>query len=99
MSTKHTSGEWLQKDGQIYIQETGKTFAVMTYFDGEDKEQEANAKLIASAPDMLSSLENLIYDCKDIIREYCMADEKPEIYDILCKHLDKAKKAINKATI
>lgn len=53
MNTKHTAGTWHSKDGQIYPTETGKTLAVIPYFDKDDKEQEANAKLIAAAPKLL----------------------------------------------
>lgn len=52
---EHTQGEWHAKDGQIYPLQTGKTLAVIPYFDEEDKEQQANAKLIAAAPDMLEA--------------------------------------------
>lgn len=56
MENLHTPGEWYAKDGQIYPQETGKTLALIPYFDSEDKEQEANGKLIAAAPELLEAL-------------------------------------------
>ncbi len=52
----HTKGTWMAKEGQIYPEETGKTLALIPYFDKDDKEQEANAKLIAAAPEMLEAL-------------------------------------------
>jgi hypothetical protein len=60
MNTKHTAGEWHAHDGQIYPQETGKTLALIPYFDKENKEHEANAKLIAAAPELLQALETLL---------------------------------------
>ena len=57
---KHTEGTWITKDGQIYPQETGKTLALIPYFDKDDKEQEANARLIAAAPDMLKVCTDLL---------------------------------------
>lgn len=56
MKTEHTKGEWYAKDGQIYPTETGKTLAVIPYFNKEDKEQAANQKLIAAAPDLFDAL-------------------------------------------
>ena len=52
----HTKGEWIAKDGQIYPQETGKTLALIPYFDEGNEEHEANQKLIAAAPDLLEAL-------------------------------------------
>lgn len=56
MNLKHTPGDWHAKDGQIYPTETGKTLALVPCYDKEDQEQEANAKLIAAAPDLLDAL-------------------------------------------
>lgn len=53
MTTLHTPGTWYAKDGQVYPEETGKTLALIPYFDPSDKEAEANANLIAAAPDLL----------------------------------------------
>jgi hypothetical protein len=49
----HTKGEWIAKDGQIYPQETGKTLALIPYFELGNEEHEANQKIIAAAPDLL----------------------------------------------
>lgn len=55
----HTPGKWHAKDGQIYPQETGKTLALIPYFDAENEEQQANARLIAAAPELLEALQNI----------------------------------------
>lgn len=47
---KFTAGTWHAHDGQIYPEETGKTIALIPYYDKENEEVEANAQLIASAP-------------------------------------------------
>jgi hypothetical protein len=52
----HTKGEWIAKEGQIYPQETGKTLALIPYFDEGNEEQVANQKLIAAAPNLLEVL-------------------------------------------
>jgi hypothetical protein len=57
--SKHTKGQWLEKDGQVYIEETGKTIAVIPYWDNLD-EQRANARLIASATELLSAAKALL---------------------------------------
>jgi len=59
MTNKHTKGEWVANEGQIYPQETGKTLALIPYFNKDDEEQEANAKLIAAAPNMLKIIEDI----------------------------------------
>ncbi len=56
---KHTQGNWHTNDGQIYPQETGKTRALIPYFDKENEEMEANSKLIAAAPDLLKALQTI----------------------------------------
>lgn len=56
MNTQHTSGTWHAKDGQIYPTETGKTLALIPYFDKDSEEMEANARLIAAAPELLGAL-------------------------------------------
>jgi len=59
MKTKHTPGEWNAKEGQIYSLETGKTIALIPYFDNTSEEQEANQKLFAAAPELFQMVNNL----------------------------------------
>ena len=61
MKGKHTQGEWIAKDGQIYSLETGKTHALIPYFDKDNEEHQANQKLIENAPKMLQMLNDLLY--------------------------------------
>ena len=56
----HTQGEWHAHDGQIYPLETGKTLALIPYFNKDNEEQKANANLIASAPDLLDACEHAL---------------------------------------
>ena len=56
MNTAHTNGEWHAHDGQIYQTETGRTLALIPYFDSSFEEDKANQNLIAAAPDLLKSL-------------------------------------------
>ena len=76
MKTAHTPGEWNGKDGQVYSTETGKTLAIIPYFDKDNKEQEANQTLLASAPEML----RMVYDLKNCI-ERLTSDDALTQYD------------------
>lgn len=53
---KHTPGPWITNSGQIYPAQTGKTVAIIPYYDKENENEKANAHLIAAAPDMLHAL-------------------------------------------
>jgi hypothetical protein len=64
MKTKHTQGFWMANEGQIYPEQTGKTLAFIPYFDENNDEQNANAKLIAAAPELLK----MVYDLKNCIK-------------------------------
>jgi len=89
MKTKHTRGTWIAKEGQIYPQETGKTLALVPYFDKEDEEQEANSKLIAAAPDLLHA-------CKFLVG--IMTSEDKEFYQRHIHAFNLGRDAIEKAT-
>ena len=66
--SNHTKGTWYSKDGQIYP-ETGKTLALIPYYEKGDKEQEANAKLIAAAPELLKAVQVLRKHIEDTDNE------------------------------
>ncbi len=74
MKTKHTQGEW-EINNNIIISDNYQTIATIhkqsfdTNIDGthaRDREMEANAKLIAAAPDLLK----------------CLIELKPHLIDI-----------------
>lgn len=52
---KHTKGEWNAKGSIVYSLESGKDVARCD-IGGRDEETEANARLIASAPELLEAL-------------------------------------------
>lgn len=83
---KGTKGEWYVVSSEpVEIATDKRTIcftSIQDYFK-KDTEGEANAKLIASAPELLEALQDLIYNGQDIIK-YAEARKK-------------AIKAINKA--
>ena len=94
---KHTKGEWFAKEGQIYPIETGKTLALIPYYDKDDKEQEANAKLIAAAPDMLEALKKAIEVIERMSDEFSAIAERHASYTVGESRI--IEDAIRKATI
>jgi hypothetical protein len=87
------TGEWITKEGQIYPQETGKTLALIPYFDKDNTEEQANAKLIAAAPTMLEALKVALEDTEMLLNGDC--EPTP---DNLIATIEVIKNAINKAT-
>lgn len=86
METKHTPGPWqlerLTGDHDIGIRVTGPVVSGYTAFirtgwphENQRVEQEANAKLIAAAPDLLEALMTLVssYDAEDSFAELTVA--------------------------
>ena len=99
--TKHSPGKWttLNQDGDIYIEAESRCAVVARIFAGVgNAEDEANAKLIAAAPDLLEAL-------RAMLKEF----EQPD-WEIWCDHsvgicncsairiLENAKETIKKAT-
>lgn len=89
MEMQHTPGNWHAKDGQIYPTETGKTLALIPYFDEKDIEKQANQQLIAAAPDLLNALAMFIHS----------VEHEGVIFGIVTSAVENAKQAISKATI
>lgn len=84
MKTKHTQGKWNLKVNTILGTEKLIEVENICVMKGTDKEAEANAKLIATAPELLGSLMMII------------ASYGP----LISKELnEKAFKAIQKATL
>ncbi len=81
-----TGGEWDAKEGQIYPTETGKTLALIPYYDEDNEEHKANAQLIAAAPDLLAALKEIT----EMALQWSVKGLTPTIY--------KAEQAIRKAT-
>ena len=59
MESKYNKDTWIAKNGEIYVEETGKTIALIPYFDDENEEEIANAELISASPDMLKICETI----------------------------------------
>jgi len=67
MKTLTTQQTWTAKDGQVYDEKTGKTIAVIPYFDKELREDLRNQKLMAAAPEMLETLKHIAERLQTII--------------------------------
>lgn len=70
MTTKHTPGPWETpgEDGGerviSYRTKKGKRYTLAHVYDGETANMEANARLIAAAPELLDALEGVLQvDC------------------------------------
>lgn len=55
----HTHGPWNAKDSIVYSLESGK-YVARCDIGGRDEETEANARLIAAAPDLLGALKEAL---------------------------------------
>lgn len=89
---KHTRGNWFVKGKRIrtlYPEMAIEPFAINIAEVEEQPELEANAKLIAAAPDLLSAL---IF-CQSVIKSQGMFDRSEQMA------YDKAEAAIKKATV
>jgi len=84
MNTKHTQGDWYARDGQIYPTDTGKTLALIPYYDKDNEEHVANARLMAAAPFMLMALQEAV--------------EHSAVYDTTPALIELFQYAIHKAT-
>ncbi len=96
MNTKHTAGNWIADKGEIncliYSEETANNIAC-TYNGTVGQEQgQANAKLIAAAPELLQFCINTLYDLE---QRNLIAGEQSESYFAA---IEMAKRAIAKAT-
>lgn len=90
MEAKHTKGEWKARNNDNYCLVYSELHGGITLCNHEGKhkeEHEANAKLIAAAPDLLEALQDLVSD-------YEFAGD----YRNMGALVSKAKAAIKKAT-
>ena len=88
---QHTPGTWHAKDGQIYPEETGKTLALIPYFDPSDKEALASAALIAAAPDLIAALQSLTDATAHYFRDFT------HLHPSITQPLEQARAALLKA--
>tara|TARA_R110000868_G_scaffold21307_1_gene88510 strand:+ start:584 stop:988 length:405 start_codon:yes stop_codon:yes gene_type:complete len=92
----HTPGEWHTNSGQVYsLDETrGATIALVSDHHGPDVQQ-ANARLIAAAPDLLAALTEIIYQIdqggsggKVFARDYCITAARAAIAEVAGRRTD-----------
>lgn len=57
--TKHTPGPWYAKGGQVVQHRTGRTLALVPYYDKGNEEQDQTAQVMAAAPELLEALERV----------------------------------------
>lgn len=105
METKHTKGTWIvdeqQDSGETIIRATDGTIVANLEVDFSEShngqrqtdEIQANAKLIAAAPELLKALEELV---KTASPHFYKLGVKKAFSELLI--IEEAKKAINKAT-
>lgn len=98
--SQHTKGKWVvdesRHDGCINVLEPFRHIGMVSAYQGaqgDREENEANARLMAAAPDLLEALQ-------DLKREIILSDVDMDYIDSHFKQwLDKARAAIDKATI
>ena len=79
---KHTKGKWTSSHISEFefdiIDENGRTISTVTNWN----EQEANANLIASAPEMLKALKDSLF----VLREHRIEESRQnELWDLIAK--------------
>ncbi len=97
---KHTPGPWhcdLRRRGtpNLFIQAQKDYIAEICIFTENQnmEEQESNARLIAAAPDLLVTLQNLVEVSNHLIESNYSCNE------VACAYLTEAREAISRATI
>ena len=101
MNTKHTPGPWRVDGTDIYTKVAGSDHWVAAIKQRRpNSEDEANAKLIAAAPDLLAALDGLL---KATRKAAAVAETANDEYADTDAHfvgewIDQAREAIAKAT-
>lgn len=97
---KHTLGPWYcdlkrRNTPNLFIQTQKDYIAEICIFTEKQnmEEQEANARLIAAAPDLLVALQNLVEIANDLIERNHSCNEVAYAY------LEEAREVISRATI
>lgn len=108
MTTQHTPGKWLfsESDKSWVVAPAQTDATIIAYVGttarsgtlGRAKTSEANARLIASAPDLLAALEALLADYNDTLSafNYCREDLGRDIFE-RDPSADRASQAIARA--
>lgn len=102
MKTKHTPGEWNAKDSEVYSLITGNTIARCD-IGGKDETTEANAKLIACAPELLKELQRVSEQARTFLQSDSFGLIKKKDFNQQAKNrlgaiIETAEAAIQKAT-
>jgi len=91
MKTKHTQGEWINLGYRVDVDVADGLSGICVMSEWMPKEEmEANAKLIAAAPELLAALLS--------ITEYWITPQKDSLTQHIEHSLKLAEKAIKKAT-
>lgn len=61
-ATKESPRVFLGKDGEIYCPRTGKTIAVLPYYDSKSIKDRHNQRLLAAAPQLYAALINVMQE-------------------------------------
>lgn len=67
---KYTEGEWIVSGGSQIVSMPSQCKITNNVSGWNDKEAEANAKLIAAAPDMLKALQGVIHHNNGLKEDY-----------------------------
>lgn len=95
--SKHTPGPWIFSGDMIYAPMHRITISLHHDSECSESEAEANSKLIAAAPDLLSKLKGLI-DAAEYLQSRVVETRGANCMDNLDFAVDEAKKAIFEAT-
>lgn len=90
-NTKYTPGPWAWT-GSFFKGSDGKVIVTRSWNDTEAEEAEANAKLIAAAPELIEALEKLVAEWEKVR----VITHGSYVFDNVWK---RATEAIKKATI
>lgn len=102
-TSKHTPGTWEADNFRVWAgtDENPKYIASLKFVsdtDVGDEEREANAALIAAAPDMLQALKDALQICGIAKQYFPKSIRNPAKFALLNVEANSIKKAIEKAT-
>jgi hypothetical protein len=95
-NTKHTPGPWyVTRHNDLQYSISQKETGYDEMIEALDEEDEANAKLIAAAPELLEALKDLLGDVMNLLDK----NDTIRLGTTGTIHIVKAKAAIQKATV